>query len=360
MVDGKVTSTGNNVTGPLTIDEAGFQVVIDDAARLRVLENGRVGINTEEPEAPLEINGAVKLTATTDRQQTLIYHHTTEIGSPVAAYDDGFRIRYDLDFFGNFEDALVIDKTDFNHAAPDGGIVFANTGQSGETHAALTIRGSGYVGIGTTTPRAALDVRGGPIMPAEGNSESAGILFPRDPFGGWGDRAWIRYYSRGGENTTFAIGTSNDYPDHIALLPERGNVGIKRDDPYFTLDVNGVARASYFYGGRHYWWSDERLKTKVERVTGALDKILALRGVRFEWREREKPDTESFVSAGGDKQLGLIGQEVVEVVPEVVATDHEGMKSVEYSQLVAVCLPRMCQAFRKSLDDSTLRKVAFD
>ncbi len=69
---------------------------------------------------------------------------------------------------------------------------------------------------------------------------------------------------------------------------------------------------------------------------GALDKILAQLGVRFEWREKQ--DTESFVSAGGDKQLGLIGQEVEEVVPEVVATDHEGMKSVEYSQLVAVLI----------------------
>ncbi len=254
-----------------------------------------------------------------------------EAGASVGIPTANAGILFPRDPFGGWGDRAWI-----RYYARDGENTTFEIGTANDATDHIALMPSGNVGIGTNNPQARLQVVGGAIMPSAGNSESAGILFPRDPYGGWGDRAWIRYYSRGGENNTFAIGTSNDYPDHIALLPERGNVGIKRDDPYFTLDVNGVARASYFYGDRHYWWSDERLKTKIERVTGALDKVLALRGVRFEWRE--KPDTESFVSAAGDKQLGLIGQEVEEVVPEVVATDHEGMKSVEYSQLVAVLI----------------------
>ncbi|HQS50598.1 MAG TPA: hypothetical protein PLN99_01765, partial [Daejeonella sp.] len=39
-----------------------------------------------------------------------------------------------------------------------------------------------------------------------------------------------------------------------------------------------------------------------------------------------------------DLQLGLIAQEVEKVIPEVVDTDDNGFKSVEYSKLVALLL----------------------
>lgn len=73
---------------------------------------------------------------------------------------------------------------------------------------------------------------------AAGNSESDGIMFPRDPGGGSGDAAWIRYYPRSGENTTFEIGTSNDAQDHIALMAA-GNVGIGTTSPAQKLHVVG-------------------------------------------------------------------------------------------------------------------------
>lgn len=95
----------------------------------------------------------------------------------------------------------------------------------------------GNVGIGTPAePKAKLEVSGGAIMPAAGQSESAGILFPKDPGGGSGDAAWIRYYPRKGEATTFEIGTSNDKDDHIALMAS-GNVGIGTTVPTHKFHV---------------------------------------------------------------------------------------------------------------------------
>jgi hypothetical protein len=93
-----------------------------------------------------------------------------------------------------------------------------------------------------------LDVNGdmrvtGTITPAAGNSEGAGIMFPKDPGGGSGDAAWIRYYARSGENTTLEIGTSNDPEDHIAFMAS-GNVGIGTKEPSHKLDVNGSARVA--------------------------------------------------------------------------------------------------------------------
>jgi len=102
--------------------------------------------------------------------------------------------------------------------------------------ALMALRVNGNVGIGTTEPRARLEVSGGAIMPAAGSSEAAGILFPKDPGAGTGDAAWIRYYARAGESTTLEIGTSNDPEDNIALISS-GGVGIGTRTPRTALDL---------------------------------------------------------------------------------------------------------------------------
>lgn len=110
---------------------------------------------------------------------------------------------------------------------------------------------NGNVGIGTTTPAQKLEVAGslkvtgGAIIPTAGGTETTGIMFPKDPFGGGGDAAWIRYYRRGdtGESTTFEMGTNNDADDHIALMAS-GNVGIGTNTPTQKLDVAGSMKIS--------------------------------------------------------------------------------------------------------------------
>jgi len=73
---------------------------------------------------------------------------------------DGAVIRYESALFGGTLDGLVIEKTDGNGSYPDGGIMFANKGIDGVRVPALSIRGTGNVGIGTTDPSVKLDVNG--------------------------------------------------------------------------------------------------------------------------------------------------------------------------------------------------------
>ncbi|MGE3823592.1 MAG: tail fiber domain-containing protein, partial [Bacteroidia bacterium] len=80
--------------------------------------------------------------------------------------------------------------------------------------------------------------------------------------------------------------------------------------------------------------SDERLKKNITPIGGALDKIMALQGVTYNWR------TDMAVNQGLDdgKQYGLIAQELEKIIPELVDTDKEGWKAVEYSHLVPVLI----------------------
>ena len=70
--------------------------------------------------------------------------------------------------------------------------------------------------------------------------------------------------------------------------------------------------------------SDRKLKTNIETLDGGLNKVLSMRGVRY-----LRKDT-------NETQIGVIAQEVEEVIPEVVYGDD--VKSVSYGNIVAVLI----------------------
>jgi hypothetical protein len=92
----------------------------------------------------------------------------------------------------------------------------------------------------------------GVLTPSVGNSESNGILFPKDPGAGGGDRAFIRYYVESGETTKLMIGCNNDADDRISLYQMSGErltvyngcVGINNTSPTSTLHVTGSLSAT--------------------------------------------------------------------------------------------------------------------
>jgi hypothetical protein len=72
--------------------------------------------------------------------------------------------------------------------------------------------------------------------------------------------------------------------------------------------------------------SDQRTKTNITTISNALDIVKELRGVYF-------------TRIGQTKQtVGVIAQEVETVLPEVVYTDSEGLKSVSYGNMVGVLI----------------------
>jgi uncharacterized delta-60 repeat protein len=119
------------------------------------------------------------------------------------------------------------------------------TVSGGDIYGSNNLYITGNVGIGTTASSAKLQVVGGAIMPAVGNSSSAGIYFPPNPGGGGGDEAFIRYYVESGENTKLLIGINNDGNDDLSfyqagaerLTISNGNVGIGTTGPVSLLEL---------------------------------------------------------------------------------------------------------------------------
>ena len=82
-------------------------------------------------------------------------------------------------------------------------------------------------------------------------------------------------------------------------------------------------------------YSDRRAKKDIETINNALDKTNQLRGVYYRAIEEQVHDTAHH----GKRLMGVIAQEVLEVVPEVVTYDKENDKyGVSYANMVGLLI----------------------
>lgn len=78
--------------------------------------------------------------------------------------------------------------------------------------------------------------------------------------------------------------------------------------------------------------SDERLKHNIEPLRDALEIVLELRGVRFDWRRDAFPERHF----SDERQIGFIAQQLEQTLPEVVSRTHDGYLAVDYGRLTPV------------------------
>lgn len=191
--------------------------------RLFIQAGGNVGISTTSPADKLDVAGNIKMSGVRTK---LFYRGDADahVGSLGFYSPDGGRT------------AIITPYDSRGADIPNSSVRLGGFGSFDTSAVSLLV--SGNVGIGTANPSAKLEVAGGAIRPAAGNTEASGIMFPKDPGGGSGDGAWIRYYARSGEATTLELGTLNDPDDHLALMPS-GNVGVGTTNPQDKLHVSG-------------------------------------------------------------------------------------------------------------------------
>ena len=147
--------------------------------------------------------------------------------------------------------------------------------------AKLTVDTTGNIGIGTTSPTYKLDVRGD-MQVTDNLRIDQGSLYV----------SWF-------DSTPPLYGTAS------------------RGSSYDFLAYNGVYAAS----------SSGRWKENIRPITDALNKVLAMRGVIFDWKENR---------GGAKNSIGMIAEEAGAVVPELVTYEEDGSGdavSMEYSKL---------------------------
>ena len=114
-----------------------------------------------------------------------------------------------------------------------------------------------------------------------------------------------------------------------------------------TYDYVGSAAAAYgvlgyscgsggsgsLCGGSPY--SDERLKNGIETLKNALENIMKIEAVEYDWNENLR-EYEYFKTQQKLHTIGLIAQNVRLYYPEAVVINNDGYYSIDYTKLNAV------------------------
>jgi hypothetical protein len=83
--------------------------------------------------------------------------------------------------------------------------------------------------------------------------------------------------------------------------------------------------------------SDKRWKENIKPIENALDKLSKIGGYEFDWKELTEEERKTQHSNEGH-DVGVIAQEVEEILPEVVTTRENGYKGVRYEKLVPLLI----------------------
>ena len=179
----------------------------------------------------------------------------------------------------------------------------------------------------------------------------------------------------GTNNSTYTTGALVQYNGSgIVSLANTGTAGTYGNTTYYpviTTDVYGrvtsvtntvvglVTTASYQIGSlgvgtaasgtlgeiraanniTAYYSSDARLKENVVNIPDALSKVKSLNGVEFDWTDKyleEHGGEDGYFLRKHD--VGIIAQELEQVLPEIVADRPDGYKAVKYDRIVALLI----------------------
>lgn len=195
----------------------------------------------------------------------------------------------------------------------------------------------GNVGIGTSSPTETLSVVGDigaeGILVDPGFNANPNINFSSNYMLGGFPGAGIVFNSNwnlGVEASDISFylkeGTLGNESRVLSIkksTTDSANFGFNVQSPSEAIDVYGNVKAS----GDFISLSDEKVKKDIEFINDSLSIVDGLTGIYFRYSDRDDDR----------RRVGLVAQEVEEVLPEVVF-EHDGFKSVSYSSVVAVLI----------------------
>ena len=133
------------------------------------------------------------------------------------------------------------------------------------------------------------------------------------------------YIKLGSNSTSLRITNAADNVDLLELT-DSGGLGI---------GVNGSTTAGRIDAANDivaFSSSDKRWKTNIKPIENSIEKIKQISGNSFDWIE----DSTYHGNKGTD--IGVIAQEIEEILPEIVQTRDSGMKAVKYEKIIPLLI----------------------
>ena len=113
-------------------------------------------------------------------------------------------------------------------------------------------------------------------------------------------------------------------------LPTGQKALIVGGEAYFTQTISTLGGVEAAGDVIAFSSSDERLKDNLKLISDPLEKISKINGYEFDWNDKQDTYT------GHD--VGVVAQEIEQVLPEVVTERDDGYKAVKYEKLVPLLI----------------------
>jgi len=133
------------------------------------------------------------------------------------------------------------------------------------------------------------------------------------------DNQSLIIYSHDG--TTFRNWITLDEPNALLKL---GSTTANPVTINSSGDVNATGDVVAYYS------SDKRLKDNIVRIENPLEKVGKIGGYEFDWNDKQETYT--------GKDVGVIAQEIQEVLPELVTERDNGYLAVKYEKIVPLLI----------------------
>ena len=103
-----------------------------------------------------------------------------------------------------------------------------------------------------------------------------------------------------------------------------GTSSLQFKNGYFdgTLTTDVISNSGSITSATYFYSSDAALKEDIQTIKNPLEKVQALRGVSYKWKDT------------GRKDIGLVADEVQEVLPELVVENEH--KQMDYGHMIGL------------------------
>ena len=147
---------------------------------------------------------------------------------------------------------------------------------------------------------------------------------------------------RGGGGNQWAIYANGGDASTVAKTQR---MSLNNDKAGLVNSAYGLSILGTVYASQNiYAFSDKRKKTDISTIDNALGKVLQLRGVYY---YRTDPEPEDV----GRREVGVIAQEVLEILPEAVKhSNHTDEYSVNYGNMAGIFIEAI-KDLKKELDE---------